>query len=178
VGVDGSVTGSTSQVLVLSVWDVEVCLRITVLLGQTEIDHVDLVATLANAHEEVVRLDITVDERLGVDVLDAGDELIGEQEDGLERELAVAEVEEILQGRAEQIEDHGVVVALSTKPAHEGDTDTAGEGLVDASLILKLRVLSLDTLKLDSNLLARNDVSACGRLARVRVQGMALHAPR
>lgn len=84
MSVDGSVTSSTSQVLVLSVRDVEVGLGITVLLGQTEINHVDLVATLADAHEEVVRLDVTVDEGLGVDVLDAGDELIGEQEDGLQ----------------------------------------------------------------------------------------------
>lgn len=165
MGVDRSITGGTSEVLVLSVRNVEVCLGITVLLGQTEIDHVDLIATLTNAHEEVVRLDVTVDEGLGVDVLDAGDELIGEQENGLQRELAVAEVEEIFERGAEQIEDHGVVVALSTEPAHEGNSDTASEGLVDASLILELRVFSLDALELDSNLLARDDVSACCRLA-------------
>ena len=170
MGVDGRVTSGTSQVLVLSVRNVEVGLGITVLLGETEIDNVDLVATLADAHEEIIRLDITVDEGLGVDVLDAGDELIGEQEDGLQRELAVAEVEEIFQGGTEQIEDHGVVVALGAEPAHEGNTNTASEGLVDAGFILKLRVLSLDTLELDSNLLARDDVSACGGLAQVKVQ--------
>ena len=170
MGVDGGVTGGTSQVLVLSVRNVEVSLRIAVLLGQTEIDHVDLVATLANAHEKVVGLDIAVDEGLGVDVLDAGNELIGEQENGLERELAVAEVEKIFERRAEQIKDHGVVVALGAEPAHEGNTDTASERLVDAGFILKLRVLSLDTLELDSNLLARDDVSACGGLAQVKVQ--------
>lgn len=62
VGVDTGITGGTSKVLVLSVWDVEVCLGVTVLLGETEIDDVDLVSTLADAHEEVVGLDITVDE--------------------------------------------------------------------------------------------------------------------
>ena len=96
MGVDRSITGSTRQVLVLSVWDVEMGLWVTVLLGQTEIDHVDLVATLSNAHEEVVGLDITVDERLGVDVLDTRDELIGEEQDGLQGELPVAEVEQVL----------------------------------------------------------------------------------
>lgn len=50
VGVDGGVAGGTSEVLVLSVGNVEVRLGIAVLLGQTEIDDVDLVATLANAH--------------------------------------------------------------------------------------------------------------------------------
>ena len=78
-------------------------LGVTVLLSQTKVNDVDLVAALANAHEEVVGLNITVNERLGVDVLDAGDELIGKQQDRLEREFAVAEVEEVLQGRAEEI---------------------------------------------------------------------------
>lgn len=62
MGVDRSITRGTREVLVLSVRDVEVSLGIAVLLGETEIDHVDLVTTLANAHQEVVGLDITVDE--------------------------------------------------------------------------------------------------------------------
>jgi hypothetical protein len=160
VSVDAGITGGTSQVLVLSVRNVEVRLGITVLLGQTEIDHVDLVAALADAHEEIVRLDITVDEGLGVDVLNAGNELVGEEKHSLQGELAVAEVEEILQGRAEQVQDHGVVVALSTEPAHEWDTDTASEGLVDASFIFELRMLGLDALELDGDLLTGDDVGA------------------
>jgi hypothetical protein len=160
VGVDGSITSSTSQVLVLTVWDVEVSLRVTVLLGQTEINNVDLVATLSNAHEEVIRLDITVDEGLGVNVLDAGDELICEEEDSLQGEFAVAEVEEILQTGAEEIENHGIVIALGTEPANEGDTDTTSEGLVDASFIFELRVLGLDALELDGDLLTRDDVGS------------------
>jgi hypothetical protein len=87
VGVDGGITSGTGQVLVLSVRDVEVGLGVPVLLGETEVNHVDLVAPLADAHEEVVGLNVTVDEALGVDVLDAADELVGEQEDGLEGEL-------------------------------------------------------------------------------------------
>lgn len=96
MGVDGGITGSTSQVLVLTVRDVEVSLGVPVLLGETKVDDIHLIAPLTNAHQEVVGLDISVDERLGVDVLDTGDELVGKEKDGLERELAVAEVEEIL----------------------------------------------------------------------------------
>ena len=136
VGVDGCITSGTRQVLVLTVRNVEVSLGVTVLLGQTEIDHVDLVTTLANTHQEVVRLDITVDEGLGVDILDAGDELIGEEQHRLEREFAVAKVEKVLQGGAEQIQDHGIVIALGAEPADERDTDTAGERLVNTGLIL------------------------------------------
>lgn len=83
MGVDGCITSGTRQVLVLSVGDVEVRLGVSVLLGKAEINNVDLVAALSNAHEEVVRFDISVDEGLGVDVLDSRDELIGEEEDGL-----------------------------------------------------------------------------------------------
>jgi hypothetical protein len=139
---------------------VEVGLRVTVLLGQAEIDNVDLVTTLADAHEEVVGLDITVDEGLGVDVLDAGDELVGQKQDGLQRELAVAEVEQVLQTGAEQVENHGIIVALSTEPADERDADASGERLVDTGLILELGVLGLDALELDGNFLTGDDVGS------------------
>ena len=158
MSVDTGITGGTSQVLVLTVRNVEVSLGVAVLLGETKVDDIDLVSALANAHEEVVGLDITVDKRLCVDVLDAGDELVGKQQDRLERELAVAEVEEILERRAEQIQDHGVVVALGSEPADEGDTHTTGEGLINAGLIFELGVLGFDALELDGNLLARDDV--------------------
>jgi hypothetical protein len=158
VGVDGSITSSSGQVLVLPIRDVEMGLGVTVFLGQTKIDDIDLVATLANAHEEVVRLDITVDERLGVNILDAGDELIGQQKNGLQGELSVAEVEQILQTRSEEIKNHGIVVTLGTEPADKWDTDTTSEGLVNAGLIFELGVLGLDRLKLDGNLFTRDYV--------------------
>ena len=87
--------------------------------------------------------------------------MVCKEQDSLETKFAVAEVEEILQGGTEQVQDHGVVVAFSTEPAHERDADTASERLVDASLILELRVLGLDALKLDCDLFAGDDVGAC-----------------
>jgi hypothetical protein len=81
----------------------KVGLRITILLSQTEIDYINLVAPLANAHKEVIRLDIAVEERLRVNVLNAGDELIGKEENYFQRELAITEVEEILEARSKEI---------------------------------------------------------------------------
>ena len=78
MGVDACITSSTSQVLVLTIWDMEVGLGVTVFLGQSKINHVDLVPTLSNTHEEVVRFNITVDERLGMNILNTRDELIRE----------------------------------------------------------------------------------------------------
>ena len=163
VSVNRGIASGTGQVLILAVGDMEVGLGITVFLGQTEIDDVDLVATFANAHEEVVRFDIAVDEGLGVDVLDTRYELIGEQQDRLEGELAVAEVEEIFERGAEQVEDHGVVITLGAKPSDEGDADAAGKGFVDAGLIFELRVFGFDAFELDGDLLAGDDVGTLRR---------------
>ena len=71
--VDRGVTSSARQVLVLPVRDVQVRLGVAELLSETEVDDIDLVATLANAHQEVVGLDIAMDEVARVHVLDAGD---------------------------------------------------------------------------------------------------------
>ena len=71
--VDGGVAGGASQVLVLAVGDVLVRAGVPVLLGQAEVDDVDQVALLAQAHQEVVGLHIPVDEVLGVDVLNPAD---------------------------------------------------------------------------------------------------------
>lgn len=45
-------------------------LRVAIFLRKTKIDHVDLITTLANAHEKVVRFDIAMDEVLRVNVFD------------------------------------------------------------------------------------------------------------
>ena len=46
---------------------------------------------------------VPVDEVLGVDELELVQELDGEHQHGLERELAAANVEEVLEGRPEQL---------------------------------------------------------------------------
>lgn len=73
VGVDGGVAGGAGEVLVLAVGNVLVGAGVAVLLGQAEVDDVDQVALLAQAHQEVVGFHVSVDEVLGVDVLDAAD---------------------------------------------------------------------------------------------------------
>jgi hypothetical protein len=45
----------------------------SVLLGQTEIDDIDLVASSSNAHQKVIGLDVPVDEVARMDVLNARD---------------------------------------------------------------------------------------------------------
>lgn len=79
MGVDGGVAGGAGEVLVLSVGDVLVCASVTVFLGQAKVDDVDQVALLAEPHQEVIGLHVSVDEVLGVDVFNPADL---EQRDG------------------------------------------------------------------------------------------------
>ena len=160
MSIDGCITGSSRQILVLTVWNVEVRLRVTVFLCQSEVDDVDLISTLPNSHQEIVWLDITMNERFGVNVLDTGNELIGEQKHCLEGEFAVAKVEEILQAGSEEVKYHGIIVTLGAEPTNKRDSHSSSQGLVDTSFILKLRVFGLHTFQFDSNFLAGNDVGA------------------
>lgn len=160
VSVDGSVSSSSSQVLVLPVWDVQVGLWVAVLLGETKVNDVDLVSSLSDSHEEIVWLDISVNEVARVDVLDARDHLVCQEKDRLERELSVAEVEEILEGGSQKVDDHCIVVALLSIPPYKGNADASSESLVDLCFILELRVLGFDALELDGDFFAGDDVDA------------------
>ena len=53
----------------MPVGDVGVGLGVTVLLGQAEIDDIHLVGSLAQTHQEIVGLDVTMNEALAVHVL-------------------------------------------------------------------------------------------------------------
>ncbi len=127
MGVDTSIASGTGKILIFTIRDVKVRLRVSVLLSETEIDDIDLVATFPDPHQEIIRFDVTMDEGLGVNVFDAGDKLIREEQYRLQGKLSVAEVEEILQAGSQKVEHHGVVVALGAKPAHEWNADTTGE---------------------------------------------------
>lgn len=73
VCVNGGVAGRASQVLIFAIGDVLVCASIAVFLSQTKVNDVDQVAFLAQPHQKVVGLHISVDEVLGVDVFDPAD---------------------------------------------------------------------------------------------------------
>ena len=49
-------------------------LGITVLRGKAEVNHVDPISALADAHQEILGLDIPIDNRFAMHVFNAGDE--------------------------------------------------------------------------------------------------------
>jgi len=62
VSVYGCITSSTGEVLVLPVLgNMQMCLWVSGLLSETKIDNIDLIASFADAHEEIIRLDVAVD---------------------------------------------------------------------------------------------------------------------
>ena len=158
MSVDAGISSRPRQVLVLTVWDVEMGLRVAVFLGQTKVNHIDLVSAFPNPHQEVVRLDITMDERLGMDVLDSRDELVRKKQDSLQGEFAVAEVEEVFQAGSQEIKDHGVVVTFRPEPADKGDSHSSCQRFVHTCFIFELWMLGFDALKLDGDLFSRDDV--------------------
>ena len=64
MSVDAGISCCTRQVLVLTVRYVLMRLGITVLLSQAKVNDIHKVTLLAQAHEEVVRLYITMDKVL------------------------------------------------------------------------------------------------------------------
>ena len=82
VGSNGSISGSSSEVLAVLVGDV-VALGVLVALGETEIDDVNVVAGgVLTTDQEVVWLNVSVDDPLLVHFFDASDQLDGDHQDG------------------------------------------------------------------------------------------------
>jgi hypothetical protein len=93
VGVDGGIAGSTGKVLALTVRNV-LAVALDVPLGQSEVEDEDLVGGLVESNAEVIGLDITMDEVAVVDVLDARDHLVDQDQHCLQGELPQGLVEE------------------------------------------------------------------------------------
>jgi len=68
---------------------------ISVFLCQPKVNDVYHISKLASSHQEILRLDVAMDVRFAVDVFDPRDELVGKQQNGLQRELSVAKVEQV-----------------------------------------------------------------------------------
>jgi len=109
------------------------CLRVTVLLGHAKVDYVDDIRGLCtwSTNEKIVGFDVTVDEVLLVNCLDARQllgiskrrlgwismtyHLFGNHHNGLDRELSMTMIEEVFKAWAEQVNDQDVVKAFLTK---------------------------------------------------------------
>ena len=60
--VDGGIAGRSSQILAIAIGNMFTRLRVSKALGQAKVDHVHIVLLLADADQEVVWLDVSVQE--------------------------------------------------------------------------------------------------------------------
>ena len=75
--IDGGISCRSGKIFILTVGNVLVGSWITVFLGETKVDNVNDALTFAQADEEVVRFDVSMDEAFGVDVFEPTEELVG-----------------------------------------------------------------------------------------------------
>lgn len=88
-------------------------LGVFVALGETEIDDVDVVTSgVLAANQEVIRFDIAVNYALLVNFLDTSDKLNCDHENSFEIEIALARLEEVLEGWSKEIHDHDVELVV------------------------------------------------------------------
>mmetsp|Transcript_25048 Transcript_25048/g.57679 ORF Transcript_25048/g.57679 Transcript_25048/m.57679 type:complete len:367 (+) Transcript_25048:66-1166(+) len=160
MGIHTRVTSSSRQVFVFTIRNVLMGLRVAVLLGETEVDDVDLICLLAKSHEKIIWLDISVDETLGVDVLHSAKHLVSKHQHSLQAELPGAKIKQILETWPQQINDHNIVVTLDSIPTHCRKTHSTGEDLQDFRFVQQLRMPTLYTLQLYRNLFACCDRSS------------------
>ena len=113
---------------------------ILITFTQSEIDHVADITLVAVAHKEIVWFHVAVDEVVGVHILEAGDHLISQHAHGLQSELTAAVLEQIFERMAEELHDHGLVIAFNSVPLNFGNTFYAAEKKKSVNLIEKFGV--------------------------------------
>ena len=67
--------------------------------GEAQIRHINQIPLLPHTHQEILRLDVSMDDALGMDIFETVEELVDEHQRSLEREFATAEVEKVFQTR-------------------------------------------------------------------------------
>lgn len=96
MGVDTSISGSSSQVLSFSEGDM-LTLRVLVALGKSKVNNVNIILSgVRVSNQEVVWLNISMDNALFVHFLNSLDHLSGNAQNGLKVELAAALLEQVL----------------------------------------------------------------------------------
>jgi len=110
-----------------------VCLRLgcTALRGEAQVGHIDLIPMLLHTHQTVLWLDVSMDDILGVNILETMEKLVGKYQHRLEGELATTKIEKVLQTRSQKIEHHGLVFAFKQIIVNAWNTGTTRKRSVD-----------------------------------------------
>ena len=92
--------------------------------GEAQIRHKNQIPLLPHTHQEILRLDVSMNDALGMDIFETVKELVDEHQHSLEREFATAEVEKVFQTRPQKIKHHSIVLTLRLISVDSWNTDT------------------------------------------------------
>ena len=84
--------------------------------------------------------------------------MIGQQENGLEREFARTKVEQVLERRAEKVHDEHVVIALSTAPFDQRNADAALHHAVDLRFDVQLGMFRSNAFEFNRHFFIGGDI--------------------
>ena len=101
--------------------------------GEAQIRHINPIPLLPHTHQEILRLDVSMDDALGMDIFETVKELVDEHQHSLERELATAEVEKVFQTRPQKIKHHRVIFAFRLISVDLWNTDATRKGSIGIS---------------------------------------------
>lgn len=96
-----------------------------------------MISILLHTHQEIIRLNISMDNVLGMYILETIDELLGEHQHGFKREFAAAEVEKVFQTRAQKIKHHHIILAFGLISVDSWNTGTTRKGSIDVDFLFE-----------------------------------------
>ena len=82
---------------------------------------------------EILRLDVSMNDALRMDIFETVKELVDEHQHSLEREFATAEVKKIFQTRPQKIKHHSIIFTLRLISVNAWNTDTTRKGSIGIS---------------------------------------------
>lgn len=128
VRVDGGVARGTSQVFAILVRDM-LAFGVLEALSEPKINDENIVLLcLRAANKEIVGLDVAMDDSLLVHLLNALDHLRADKQHRLEVELALARLEQVLNGGSEQVHDHHVELLVGNRVVRADVVETRHTG--------------------------------------------------
>lgn len=170
MAVDGCVARGSGETFVVLVGDV-FAVFLDVLLGEAEVDDENPGTVLVRAHEKVLRLYVSVHEFSRVHILQPTHDLLPHTYHCPQIELPPAPLEQVLQGGAQKVHHHNVVLLVLAEVVEPWQTHLEGRNaLIEVGqqfgLILELMVLGLDWFQLDCHYLLGGAIEGVVYLAK------------
>lgn len=131
MGVDAGEDGIEGEVHVLLVYYMLACRFVSVAAAATEIDDEDEGGLLPESHQEVVRLDVSVEIPVVMQYLEPVQDLQGDDDRCFQAEGSSTKLQQLLETRSEKRHDQIVIVAFVSILIDLCEADFVGVGIFD-----------------------------------------------